>query len=67
MRLEKQNRRSCIVLLVLLAGLIGLIVWMSLGGFSSQSVGDDVQADVVPRTGTGSTAPVAPAPQKSGS
>ena len=67
MRLEKQNRRSCIVLLLLLAGLIGLVAWMSLGGFSSQSVGDDVQADIVPRTGAGGTAPPAPAPQKSGS
>jgi hypothetical protein len=46
MRLEQQNRRSCIALLIVLVGLLGLIVWMSLGGVSSHSVGDDVQADV---------------------
>jgi hypothetical protein len=67
MRLEQQNRRSCIVLLILLAGLIALITWMSLGGISSQTVGDDVKADVVPQGGAGGTAPVVPAPQKSGS
>jgi hypothetical protein len=46
MRIEKQNRRSCIALLVLLALLAALVLWMSLGGYSSETVGDDVKADV---------------------
>ena len=46
MRIEKQNRRSCIAFLVVLALLAGFIVWMSFGGVSSESLGDDVQADV---------------------
>ena len=46
MRLDQQNRRSCILLLIVLAGLIGLIVWASLGGVSRHSVGDDMKADV---------------------
>jgi hypothetical protein len=46
MRLEKQNRRSCIGLLVVLALLAGLILWASLGGIPDQTLGDDVQADV---------------------
>ena len=46
MRIEQQNRRSCIALLALLAAMLGLILWMSLGGVSSESMGDDVQADV---------------------
>ena len=46
MRIDEQNRRSCIALLVLLALLAGFILWMSLGGVSSESLGDDVQGDV---------------------
>jgi len=46
MRLDKQNRRSCLVLLALLAALAALIVWMALGGVSSESLGDDVKADM---------------------
>jgi hypothetical protein len=46
MRLEKQNRRSCIALLLFLALLAALVLWMSLGGFSSQTVGDDIKGDV---------------------
>ena len=45
MRLEQKNRRSCILLLAALAVLIGVIIWMALGGVSSQSLGDDVKAD----------------------
>jgi len=52
MRLDQQNRRSCIVLLIVLVALIGLVVWMSLGGISSHSLGDDVQADVKAPPGT---------------
>jgi hypothetical protein len=66
-RLEQRNRRSCLVLLVLLAGLTALIAWMNLGRFPSESVGDDVQADVAPGGSAGDPVPVAPAPQKSGS
>ncbi|QAY77401.1 hypothetical protein [Sphingosinicella sp. BN140058] len=53
MRLEKQNRRSCIALLIGLAALIGLIIWMALGGLPRESVGDDVKGDLqapAPRT-----------------
>ena len=46
MRIDKQNRRSCIALLVLLAAMVGFVLWMSLGGVSSESLGDDVHADV---------------------
>ena len=52
MRIEQQNRRSCIAFLVLLAGLAALIVWMAAGGFSSESIGDDVKADVAPPANT---------------
>lgn len=46
MRPDQQNRRSCLVLLGFLAVLVGLIVWLSLGGISSETVGDDVKADM---------------------
>jgi hypothetical protein len=46
MRLDQQNRRSCILLLVLLAGLAALVIWGALGGISSESVGDDVKVDI---------------------
>lgn len=52
MRLEKQNRRSCIFLLVVLAALAALILWASLGGVSSETMGDDVTADVKAPAGT---------------
>jgi hypothetical protein len=48
MRIDQQNRRSCIALLILLAGLAGLVLWMSLGGVSSETTGNDVKADVTP-------------------
>jgi hypothetical protein len=46
MRPDQKNRRSCIVLLLLLAGLAALIAWASLGGVSSETRGDDVTADI---------------------
>ena len=62
MRIDQQNRRSCIALLILLAGLAGLILWMSLGGVSSEAPGNRVKADVTPL----SDAPGSAAAQKSG-
>ena len=62
MRLEKQNRRSCLGLLVLLALLVAAIAWASLGGVSDQTAADDPQgpidavpppADKTPPAGTG--------------
>jgi hypothetical protein len=46
MRLEQQNRRSCIGLLVFLALLAALILWASLGGVPRDTPGNGVQADV---------------------
>ena len=59
MRLAKQNRRSCIGLLLFLALLAGAILWMSLGGYSSHTLGDDIQGDV----DGPSPPPDAPAPE----
>jgi hypothetical protein len=46
MRLDKQNRRSCIGLMVALALLAGLIVWASLGGVPEETLADDVQGGI---------------------
>jgi uncharacterized membrane protein YagU involved in acid resistance len=46
MRLEKQNRRSCLGLLAFLAVLAGIIVWMSLGGVKSDTPANDPQGPV---------------------
>lgn len=46
MRLDQQNRRSCILLLTLIVALTAFIAWAALGGFSSESLGDDVKADL---------------------
>jgi hypothetical protein len=46
MRLDQQNRLSCLLILVLLIGLAGLVIWMALGGIPDESVGDDVKADL---------------------
>ena len=59
MRLEKQNRRSCIGLMIVLALLAALIVWMSLGGVTSETPADDVKGDV-------SGPEAAPTPSKPG-
>ena len=64
MRIEKQNRRSCIALLALLAALLGLVLWMSLGGVSSDSLGDEVQADVADPGDNPSAPPPATPPAK---
>ncbi len=46
MRLEKQNKRSCIGLLAVLAVLAAIVVWMSLGGVSSETTADDPKGPV---------------------
>ena len=46
MRLEKQNRRSCIGLLAFLVLLTAAFVWMMAGGVSSETTADDVKADI---------------------
>jgi hypothetical protein len=43
MRIDKQNRRGCAVIVLFLAALAALIAYASFGGVSSQSVGDDVK------------------------
>ena len=70
MRIDKQNRRGCAIFSLLLAGLAAVILYASLGGVSSQSVGDDVKggmsaAGAAPKPGTppGAGAP-APAGQQ---
>ena len=59
MRLEKQNRRSCIGFLILLALAAALIAWMSLGGITSETPADDVKGDI-------SGPEAAPTPSKPG-
>ena len=51
MGLDKQNRRSCIGLMVVLALLAGLIVWASLGGVPGETVADDVQGGSIGAAG----------------
>lgn len=46
MRQDQQNRLSCLVIFVLLTGLVGLVLWMALGGIPRESVGDDVKMDM---------------------
>jgi hypothetical protein len=58
MRLEKQNRRSCIGLLLFLAALAALILWMSLGGVREETIADDPKGQVDPVPPVGAPAPV---------
>ncbi|HEX8667782.1 MAG TPA: hypothetical protein VF727_05350 [Allosphingosinicella sp.] len=47
MRLEKQNRRSCIGILVFLVLLTALFLWMMFGGgVSRHSTADDIKGDI---------------------
>jgi hypothetical protein len=46
MQLEKQNKRSCLGLLAVLAVILGIVVWMSLGGVSDKSLADDPKGPV---------------------
>ena len=46
MRLEKQNRRGCAIIALLLAALAALIAYAAFGGVSSESIGDDVQGGI---------------------
>ena len=51
MRLDKQNRRSCIALMAVLALLVTLIVWASLGGVPEETLADDVQGGGIGASG----------------
>ena len=46
MQLEKQNKRSCLGLLAVLAILAGIVLWMSLGGVRSETPADDPRGPV---------------------
>jgi hypothetical protein len=46
MQLEKQNKRSCLGLLALLALIVAAVTWMSLGGVPEESTADDVRGPV---------------------
>ena len=69
MNLEKQNKRSCIGLLAVLAIIAGIVLWMSLGGVPEETTADDPKGpvDAVPPP-VGPAAPVgsnpAPAPAR---
>ena len=65
MRLEKQNKRSCLGLLAVLAVLAAIILWMSLGGVSDQTVADDPRGpvDAVPPPRGAAAPPGASIPQ----
>jgi hypothetical protein len=72
MRLEKQNRRGCLIVSIFLAVIAALIAYASFGGVSSESIGDDVRggmsaAGTVPKPGTppgaGAPAPASRDPQ----
>ena len=72
MRIDKQNRRGCAVIALLLTLIAALIAYASFGGVSSESIGDDVQggmsaAGAVPKPGTppgaGAPAPASRNPQ----
>jgi hypothetical protein len=43
MRIDKQNRRGCIIFALALAAIAALVLWASLGGVQEESIGDDVQ------------------------
>jgi hypothetical protein len=70
MRLEKQNKRSCIGLLAVLAVLAAIVVWMSLGGMPGETTADDPKGPVdavppprgpaTPGAGQGATPAVKP-------
>jgi len=57
MRVEKQNRRSCLALLVILAALAGIILWMSLGGVPGETIADDPKGQIDPVPPIGGPAP----------
>ena len=46
MRLENQNRRGCVGLLLFLALVAAAIAWMSFGGVPGETVADDVEGPV---------------------
>jgi hypothetical protein len=46
MRLEQQNRRSCIGLMVALVLITGLFLWAMFGGATDESMADDVKGSL---------------------
>jgi hypothetical protein len=46
MNLEKQNKRSCLGLLAVLAIIAGIVLWMSLGGVRSETTANDPKGPV---------------------
>jgi hypothetical protein len=46
MQLEKQNKRSCIGLMALLAIIVAVVAWMSLGGVPDKTTADDPKGPV---------------------
>jgi hypothetical protein len=48
MRLEKQNRRSCLGLIIFVALLTALVLWMSLGGMPRDTAAEQPKGTVAP-------------------
>jgi hypothetical protein len=46
MQLEKQNKRSCLALLIVLALILAAVAWVSLGGVPEETTADDPQGPV---------------------
>jgi hypothetical protein len=46
MQLEKQNKRGCLGMLAVLAIILGVVVWISLGGISDKTLADDPKGPV---------------------
>jgi hypothetical protein len=46
MQLEKQNKRSCLGLLAVLAIIAAVVLWMSLGGVPEETTADDPKGPV---------------------
>ena len=69
MQLEKQNKRGCLGMLAVLAIILGIVLWMSLGGVPDETNADDPKGpiDAVPPP-AGKAAPLganpAPAPTR---
>jgi hypothetical protein len=55
MRIDKQNRRSCIGVLLFLALLAAAILWMIFGGAPEDSTADDVQGMPTPAAAPGAS------------
>jgi hypothetical protein len=64
MQLEKQNKRSCIGLLIVLGLILAAIAWAGLGGVPDETTADDPQGpvDAVPPPRGPATPGAGPAP-----